>query len=203
MLKKWIKEYIEVNKKEVLIIIGLLLLGVIIGVGIYIFVSSSTKALAITSVKEVFEISKESTYVKTNIVANGVKADILLILILGIASITLFGKWVMYMIVLLKGISLSIYTILLFNIFGFLWGSLVFILLVLLVNILYIPALIYLIVNFLEIHFNIFKTRITNLNVIEIYRILLAVFFSFVIMFSSIVIEQIASPIVLNIYTKI
>ena len=84
MLKKWIKEYIEVNKKEVLIIIGLLLLGVIIGVGIYIFVSSSTKALAITSVKEVFEISKESTYVKTNIVANGVKADILLILILGI-----------------------------------------------------------------------------------------------------------------------
>ncbi len=203
MLKKWIKEYIEVNKKEVLIIIGLLLLGVIIGVGIYIFVSSSTKALAITSVKEVFEISKESTYVKTNIIANGVKADILLILILGIASITLFGKWVMYMIVLLKGISLSIYTILLFNIFGFLWGSLVFILLVLLVNILYIPALIYLIVNFLEIHFNIFKTRITNLNVIEIYRILLAVFFSFVIMFSSIVIEQIASPIVLNIYTKI
>lgn len=203
MLKKWIKEYIEINKREILIVIGLMLLGVIIGIGVYIFASSATKDLAIASVKEVFEISKQTTYVKTNVIANGVKADILLILILGISSVTLFGKWIMYTITLLKGMALSIYTILLFNVFGPLWGILVFILLVLLVNILYIPALIYLIINFLEVHFNVFKARINNLNVVEIYKVLMAIFFSFVIMFSSIVVEQLASSIVLNIYTKI
>lgn len=203
MLKKWIKEYIEINKREILIVIGLMLLGVIIGIGVYIFASSATKDLAIASVKEVFEISKQTTYVKTNVIANGVKADILLILILGISSVTLFGKWIIYTITLLKGMALSIYTILLFNVFGPLWGILVFILLVLLVNILYIPALIYLIINFLEVHFNVFKARINNLNVVEIYKVLMAIFFSFVIMFSSIVVEQLASSIVLNIYTKI
>jgi len=203
MFKKWIKEYIEINKREILIVIGLMFLGVVIGIGIYMFASNTTKDLAITSVKEVFEISKQTTYVKTNIIANGVKADILLILILGIFSVTLFGKWIMYIITMLKGIALSIYTILLFNVFGPLWGILVFILLVLLVNILYIPALIYLIINFLEVHFNVFKARINNLNVVEVYKVLMAIFFSFVIMFSSIVVEQLASSIVLNIYAKI
>ena len=203
MFKKWIREYIEINKREILIVVGLLLLGIVVGIGIYIFASSATKALAIESVKEVFEISKSEAYVKTNIVANGVKADILLIFILAMLSVTLFGKWIIYFIVMLKGISITIYTILLFNIFGPLWGIVTFILLVVLVNILYLPALIYLTVSFLEINFNIFKAKIKSVNPLEIYKIFMVVFFCFVVMFSSIMVEQLTSSIVLNIYTKL
>lgn len=200
MIKKWLKEYIEINKTDILIVIGFLLLGIIIGVGAYIFSSTSVKELAIESAKNVFDISKSNTYINTNIIANGIKADILLIFVLGILSITLFGRWIIYAIVLIKGASLSLYTIILFKIFGPLWGIVVFLLLVFIVNILYVPAFIYLVVGCLETNFNIFKSRLNGLN---IYKILLVMFLAFVIMFSSIVVEQISSSIVLNIYNKV
>ena len=157
LLKKWIKEYIIVNKRDILIIVGLILLGIISGVGVYIFVSDSVKQLAISSVKEVLDVSKTETYVKTNIIVNGIKSNILLIISLAILSVTLFGKWIMYIIAMLKGAALSIYTIILFNVFGPLWGIVTTLLLVILVNLLYLPALVYLIINFLEINFNIFN----------------------------------------------
>jgi len=203
MLKKWISEYIEINKRDILIVVGLILLGVIIGIGAYIFSSSEIKELAVASAKEVFDISKSETYVKTNIIINGVKSDILLILILGILSVTLFGRWIIYVIVLLKGAALSMYTILLFNIFGPWWGIVTTILLIVLVNILYIPAFIYLVVSFLEVNFNVFKARLSNMNIAGTYKVFLVIFLSFVIMFSSIIVEQIASSVVLNIYNKI
>ena len=203
MFKKWITEYIEINKREILIVVGLLFLGIVVGIGIYIFAASSTKALAIESVKSVFEISKSEEYIKTNIVANGIKSDILLIFILAMLSVTLFGKWIIYLIVMLKGVAITIYTILLFNIFGPLWGIVAFILLVILVNMLYLPAFIYLTISFLEINFNIFKAKLKNVNPFEMYKIFMVVFFCFVVMFSSIMVEQLASSLVLNIYTKL
>ena len=203
MLKKWLHEYIEINKKEITLVISFLVLGIIIGIGIYIFASHSVKELAIFNVKEVFEVSKSELYVKTNVILNGIKADILLILILAILSVTLFGKWIMYALLMLKGISLSLYTILLFNVFGPLWGILVTFLLVILVNLIYIPALIYIVVFFLEINFNIFRIKTSSIDASVVYKTIFSVGLSFLIMFSSIIVEQIASTIVLNIYTKI
>lgn len=116
MFKKWIREYILVNKKDIAICLAFITLGIIIGIGAYMFFSPELKTLAIDSVKEVFEISKEETYIKTNVVLNGVKADIILIAILAILSVTLFGKWIIYSFLLFKGISLAIYTALLFKV---------------------------------------------------------------------------------------
>lgn len=203
MLKKWFKEYVEINKREILTIVCLMLLGVIIGAGAYIFAGSAIKDLAISSVKEVFDISKSETYVSTNIILNGIKSDVILILILAMLSVTLFGRWIIYLIMILKGAALSVYTIILFNVFGPLWGIITFILLVLLVNILYLPALIYLTVSFLEINFNIFKAKFSNMNVTGMYKVLITIILSFVVMFSSIIVEQLVSSIALNIYTQI
>lgn len=203
MLKKWFKEYVEINKREILTIVCLMLLGVIIGAGAYIFAGSAIKDLAISSVKEVFDISKSETYVSTNIILNGIKSDIILILILAMLSVTLFGRWIIYLIMILKGAALSVYTIILFNVFGPLWGIITFILLVLLVNILYLPAVIYLTVSFLEVNFNIFKAKFSNMNVTGIYKVLITIILSFIVMFSSIIVEQLVSSIALNIYTQI
>ena len=179
-----------------------MLLGVIIGIGGYIFAADSVKQLAITNVKEVLEISKNEAYVKTNIIINGIKLDIMLIILLAILSATLFGRWIIYCINILKGAALAFYTIMLFNTFGMLWGFVTTVLLVVLVNMLYLPAFIYLTVTFLEINFNIFKARINNINPLITYKVLLSIFFSFILMFSSIVVEQIASGVALKIYVN-
>ena len=180
-----------------------ILIGIIIGIGVYLFLSDPVKELAITSVKEVFEISRTEEYVKTNVIFNGIKADLVLVVVLAIFSVMLIGKWLIYAAMMLKGIALSLYTILLFNIFGPLWGMLTVLLLVILVNIIYIPALVYLVVRFLEINFGLFKTRINGLTVSSFSKIIMTVLISFTLMFSSIVVEQIASSIVLNIYSKL
>lgn len=202
MLKKWLRGYIETNKRDILIVVSLMLIGMIIGIGIYSFTSNEIKEQAITSAKEVFDISQSDTYVKTNIIVNGIKADVMLISIIAILSVTLFGRWIIYIIMALKGMAISVYTILLFNIFGPLWGIVVTLLLVILVNLLYLPALIYLVVTFLEINFNVFKIM-NKQRPMFTYKVLLTICLCFVIMFSSLVVEQVASGIVLNIYKKI
>lgn len=201
--KKWLKEYFLNNKQDILMVVSLILIGIIIGAVVYIFSGNEVKTVAINCVKEVFEISKSETYVKTNIVVNGIKADIILIFVLFFFTLTLFGKYLIYFIMLLKGVAISIYTAILINIFGVLWGSLVVFMLVILVNILYLPALIYITVAFLEINFNLFKARINSLNALNITKVILAVIAGFMVMFSSTVVEQIVSSIVLNIYGKI
>ena len=202
MIKKWLKEYIEINKKDITFVISFLVVGIIIGICIYIFLSSDVKNLALKNVKEVFDISKNEGFLKANIILNGIKADIILIIILLILSMTLFGRYVMYGIVTFKGISLSVYTILLFKMFGPLWGMLVTFLLVILVNIIYMPALIYVVVCFLEINFNIFRAKLNN-NFSYIYKAIISTIIAAVLMFSSVIVEQISSTIVLNIYSKI
>ena len=203
MIKKWLKEYIEINKKDITFVVSFLILGIITGICIYIFLSNDVKELAVNSVKEVFDLSKSDGYVKTNIILNGIKGNIVLIIALSILSVTLFGKWVMYGIITLKGISLSLYTIFLFKIFGPLWGILVSFLLVILVNIIYIPALIYVVVTFLDINFNIFKVKVSNNNFSVFYKTAFNAFIAFLLMFSSTAVEQISSLITLNIYNKI
>lgn len=202
MLKKWIKEYIAINKREILIVVGLLLLGIVIGIGAYVFSSSEIKQLAIESVKQVLDISKEDTYVKTNIIKNGIKINIITIILFAILSVTLFGKYFIQCLTILKGAAISLYTIVIFKVFGPLWGIVVVLLLVILVNIVYIPAFIYLVTAFLEVNFNMFKLNLKTRGY-SVYKLLLGIFVSFVLMFSSVMIEQIVSSIVLNIYNKI
>ena len=143
------------------------------------FAPYEIKELAKTSVKDVFDISKEETYVKTNVILNGIKADVILILILAILSVTLFGRVGIDAIVFLKGISYSLYTILLFKIFGPLWGIIVSFLLVILINMIYIPALIFVVVTFLEINFNLFKVKIQSFNVSMIYKAIFSIIMGF------------------------
>lgn len=203
MIKRWLKEYIQVNKRDILIITTFILLGIIIGACVYIFSTETVRSLAISSVKEIFEISKGENYVKTNVILNGIKENILLICILSFLSITLFGKWMIYAVMILKGVSISLYTILLFNLFGPWWGIVVTLLLVILVNIIYIPALIYVGICFLDINFNIFKVKINNMDLALFYKAIFSIIFSLCLMFSSVIVEQIASSVVLNIYQKL
>lgn len=203
MIKKLMKEYITNNKYDILLISILIAIGITVGIMVYIFLNNEIKELVLVNAKKVFDISKEDTYISANIILNGLKSNIILITILLIFSVTLFGKWAIYLILISKGIAIGIYTGVLFNIFGFWWGIIVFILLVVVVNMLYIPALIYLTAMLLGLNFDIFKSRRDCINILNISKVLIVTLTSFFIIFSSIVVEQVASNIVLNIYTKL
>lgn len=197
------KEYITNNKYDILLISILIAIGITVGIMVYIFLNNEIKELVLVNAKKVFDISKEDTYISANIILNGLKSNIILITMLLIFSVTLFGKWAIYSILIIKGIAIGIYIGVLFNIFGFWWGIIVVILLVVVVNMLYIPALIYLTAMLLGLNFDIFKSRRDCMNILNISKVLIVTLTSFFIIFSSIVVEQVASNIVLNIYTKL
>jgi len=189
MVKKWLKEYINRNIYDILIIIIMLGIGIIIGIGIYTFASDTTKELLVTSAKNIFEISKYEEYIKTNIIINGLEMNVLLLIILAVSSITLFGKYLIYLIVILKGTAISIYIVILFKIFGIGYGLITTFLNVILVNLIYLPAFIFITVLFLEINFNIFKTKKNNTTILEKLSMLSKIGGTFIVIFSSIVVE--------------
>lgn len=203
MLKKWIMEYILKNKYDIFVILVMLVIGATIGIGIYTFSDTDMKKNLIDMSTKVFEISKSKEYLETNVILNGLKTNVILIAILAISSVTLFGRYMIEMLAIIKGAMLSIYTIILFNVFGLGYGILIVLLLVILVNMIYIPTYIFLSVMFMEIHFNIFKTKMGNLGVTKTVGIISKVVICYILLFSSVVVEQIASLMALKLFLKI
>ncbi len=199
MLKKLVKEYILKNKYDLFVILIMILIGITVGIGVYAFSDSNVKEVLITEATGVFKISASKEYLETNVVANGIKINIILICVLGIASVTLFGRYIIEMMAVIKGAMLSIYAAILFNVFGIGYGILVVFLLVVLVNIIYLPAYIFLSVMFMEIHFNIFKKR-SGITSLEMLGYLGKGILSFVVIFSGIIAEQMTSLVVLKLF---
>lgn len=203
MLKKWIKDYILKNKYDLSILLVVLIVGVLVGIGIYVFSDASVKEEVILKATEVFKLSSSKEYIETNVIANGIKTNILTICILALASVTLFGRYVIEMMTLLKGAMLSIYAAILFNVFGIGYGIISTFLLVILVNLIYIPAYLFLSLLFLEIHFNVFKTKNTTMTLLDILNCLTKLLVSFIVMISSVTLEQVASLVVLKLFLKL
>ncbi len=202
MVRNMVKEYILKNKYELFVILIMLLIGVLVGIGVYTFSDASIKAEVIAEATNVFKLSTSKEYLETNVVANGIKTNTILICILSVASVTLFGRYVIELMTIIKGAMLSIYATILFNVFGFGYGILAALLLVVLVNIIYIPAYIFLAVMFMEIHFNIFKKGY-SLTWLEILTYFTKGIIAFVVIFSSIIAEQVASLAVLKLFLKL
>lgn len=203
MVRKWLKNYIMENKYEVLLFCTLISIGIVIGVITYFLSGFEIRKLAIEAVTGVLDLSAKEEFLKANIILDGLKSNIFLIGILILMAITLFGRWIIYLIVMLKGISIGLYLAILFNVFGFWWGIVVNILLVILVNIIYLPALIYLCIALSNLNFDAFRTRNDGLTLSQIFKVVWSILFSFIFIFSSIILEQILSSVVLNIYSKL
>lgn len=191
------------NKYEVIVFSFIVLVGIVIGISTFLVAEDNTRRIATEAVTGVLDLSAKEEFIKADIILNGLKSNFIFITILFIFAMTLFGKWGIYISMLIKGIALGIYTSVLFNVFGFGYGLLVNILLVLLVNIIYIPALIYICVSLYNLNFDIFKMR-NGVNISSsIIKSVFEVFTGFILIFSSIILEQIMSTVMLNIYTKV
>ena len=203
MFKKWIKEYILKNKYDLMVILIMLLIGILVGIGVYIFSESTSKEMLIKKATEIFTVSLSNEYLETNVVPNGIKTNIIIVVVLAISSVTLFGRYIIEMLAVVKGAMLGIYSLILFNVFGFGYGIIAVLLLVVLVNVIYIPAYVFLSVMFMEIHFNIFKTRMNGITGVEILKYITKTAMLFVVMISSMIVEQVASLMALRLFFKL
>ena len=202
MLKKLFKEYVLENKYDLCMVLMLLFIGFVCGIGIYFLANVNTTNELISSIKEVFDISLEGKILKSNILLNGIKINLALIVLLLFFSITLIGRWLVYITTIIKGLSIGIYTCIMFSIFGIWWGLLTSLLLVILVNLVYMPAYIYLATTILAFNFEIFNTKKYSTNLYCIAKMLTKVIASFVFMFSSGIVEQLLTNVVFKIYGK-
>lgn len=191
------------NKYGVAVFSFIIFTGIVIGITTFLVADNDTRRMATEAVTGVLDLSAKEEFIKADIILNGLKSNLIFIFILFIFSMTLFGKWGIYISVLIKGIALGIYISILFNVFGFGYGLLVNILLVLLVNIIYIPSLIYICITLYNLNFDIFKMRNSGNISNSIIKSIFEVFIGFVLIFSSIIVEQIMSAVMLNIYTKV
>ncbi len=203
MFKRYIKEYILKNKYDLAILLVMLITGIIVGIGIYVFSDTNVKGELVIKATEVFKLASSKEYIETNVVPNGIKTNVILLLVLAVSSVTLFGRYVIEMMMLLKGAMISIYSAILFNVFGLGYGTLVVLLLVGLVNLIYIPAYLFLSLMFMEIHFNIFKAKQSGINIIEMFGSVIKILLGFVVIFSSIIMEQTLSLVALKIFLKL
>ena len=203
MIKKWFKQFVLENKYDICTVAMLLIIGFVCGIGIYFIVNDNTTNDILNTVKDVFDLSAGEKIVKSNVITNSLKINLVLILALLFFSITLIGKWCIYFTTMLKGISIGIYTCILFAIFGFWWGIVATLLLVVLINVIYIPTYIYIATTLLAFNFELFNTKKDTTNLYCVTKTLTKLVAAFAFIFSSSILEQVLTNVVFKIYEKI
>lgn len=203
MIKKFFRQYIEENKYDIYMISMLLIIGFAVGIGLFFLVNSGVTSQLISSVKDVFDTSIQNEILEVNVILNGVKVNLFLIIALLFFSITLIGRMFIYFATILKGVSIGIYTCIIFSIFNIWWGTLTTLLLIILVNLVYLPAYIYLATTLLAFNFGLFNTKRENTSWFSVTKVLTKTIAVFIFMFSSSILEHMLTGVVFAIYEKI
>lgn len=187
------------NRKIVVGLLICILIGVISGFIIYNFSGKEVKDRLVNQMTESIEYSNNGEIIKSEVIYNGIKNNISLVFFMFVFSIMLYGTILIYFIFIIKGVSIGIYIGTLFGIFGFWWGLLVILILVILVNVVYIPAMIFIGSTFINYNLNVLEYKSDVSKVTSISKILLCVIFGLIIIFSSIIIEQLMGNCVIKI----
>lgn len=199
MLKNVVKEYIYQNRKIVIGLLICILIGVLSGFTIYNFSSDDIKGKLVDQLSDSIHVSGEEEFVRKDVIYSGIKNNIVIIIAMFLFSIMLYGTLLIYLIYIIKGIALGVYIGTLFGLFGFWWGLLAIILLVVLVNIVYIPSLIFIGTTFINYNLNVLEYRGEINKVQSLSNVFVKVLFGVMIVFSSIIVEQLTSNIVIKI----
>ncbi len=202
-LKSYILKLLKENKKSIKVFIFCLLLGLATGIISFNFIGEANKQELVNSVKVTLDICKNENFEKVSILQNGLKSNLITIILFLAVSTTIVAPLVFCCIYFLKGFAIGIYISVIYSIFGFLNGTLSNFLINLLPNIIFIPAYILVGLKTIDFHYYIFG----NNTLADKLKKLVYLGYSYIIcmpfFFLSLVIEQIVFIIVLNIYLKI
>lgn len=203
MLKKLLREYIAENRKVVTLLFVCIITGILAGIVIYSVSGKEVKDILTSQMTEAIKVTDNGEFIKTEVIYNGVKNNIAYIFVMFVFSIMLYGTVFIYLLYIVKGLSIGIYVGTIFGIFGFFWGALVVLLMVVLINVVYLPALSFIGVTMINYNLNLmeYKREVRKVNTLS--KVIVKTLFGLMIIFSSIIIEQLMSNIVIKIVSKV
>lgn len=194
-----IQKYIRENMSIILKILVIYLIG--IAIGILLFVFTDIKKEYVDIVSGVFEGVKSEDFEGINIIANGIKNNIVYIGILYFSLITIIAPLIICLFVILKAIVTGIYICTLYSVFGIFNGILVSIVSVIIPTFFSLVGYVIICTNII----NLFKL-ISQGEKADIKQLLKHFYFLLIsvsLISFSIVLEQLMTGISLKIYTNI
>lgn len=194
-----IQKYIRENISTILKILFIYFIGV--AVGIIIFIFTDIKKEYVDIVSGVFEGVKSEDFEGINIIANGIKNNIVYIGILYFSLITIIAPLIICFFVFLKAIVTGIYLCTLYSVFGVFNGILVSIVSVIIPTFFSLIGYVIICTNII----NLFKL-ISQGEKADIKQLLKHFYFlliSISLISFSIVLEQLMTGVSLKIYTNI
>ena len=194
-----IQKYIRENISTILKILFIYFIGVAVGIIIFVFTDIKTEYINIVS--GVFEGVKSDNFEGINIIANGIKNNIVYIGILYFSLITIIAPLIICLFVILKAIVTGIYICTLYSVFGIFNGILVSIVSVIIPTFFSLVGYVIICTNII----NLFKL-ISQGEKADIKQLLKHFYFLLIsvsLISFSIVLEQLMTGISLKIYTNI
>lgn len=200
-MKKYLRNYIEENFKILSIIFFCIIIGLVVGIIFYNVINPTLKEEIIKSMRQTLELTKQENFTGINVIRNGMVANAVLVMIIYLISLSLIAPYLMSVLSISKGLAIGVYIPTLFQIFGPSKGIVALLLLVVLPNLIYIPAYMYISANSLRFNYGIIskENSRTSLVVKESVKLLIGCS----IMFLSIVIEQFTTLGVISLYGSI
>ena len=200
-MKKYILNYIESNFKMIYVLLICLIVGVIIGIITFNFIDDGVKKELTDTFIKTLDITKKADFQGINVIKNGVISNTLL-LFLYFCALTIVCPILIFIIDFIKGFAIGMYIPTIFCVFGFGNGLLVLLLLVILPNLIYVPALIYSFCSSLNFNYNILNSKEKSFLQIFLKEIINLVFIISIILLS-VVVEQLLSTFVISIYQNL
>lgn len=196
-MKNYLLNYLKENSKILKILLICLTVGITCGIITYNCLASEIKNELILSIKSTLDLANSNEYEGINVLKNGIISNMFLVMIVYLFSITLIAPFCICGVNIIKGFSIGIYLSTLFSIFGFGKGLLSLFLIIILPNIIYLPAYMYMCCNSINLHYLILESN-NKLSIFfkEAYKIIISL--SLIIL--SIVIEQLSSFGVIGLY---
>ena len=194
-----IQKYIRENISTILKILFIYFIGVAVGIIIFIFTDIKTEYVDIVS--GVFEGVKSDNFEGINVIANGIKNNIIYIGILYFSLITIIAPLIICFFVFLKAIVTGIYLCTLYSVFGVFNGILVSLISVIIPNIFSLIGYVIICTNIINLFKLISQGEKADIRqiIVHIYYLLISIsLISF-----SIVLEQLMTGVSLKIYTNI
>lgn len=201
-MKKYILNYIESNFKMIYVLLICLIVGAIIGIITFNFIDDGVKKELTDTFIKTLDITKKADFQGINVIKNGVISNTLLLFLIYFCALTIVCPILIFIIDFIKGFAIGIYIPTIFCVFGFGNGLLVLLLLVILPNLIYVPALIYSFCSSLNFNYNILNSKEKSFLQIFLKEIINLVFIISIILLS-VVVEQLLSTFVISIYQNL
>ncbi len=198
-MKEYLKGYLDNNYKLLKITLMCFFIGIGVGIAIYFFLDDGIKNEFITSLKNTLELSKKSNFEDINIIRNGVISNGLLLFFIYFCSITLFAPLFICFIDFFKGFAIGLYIPIVFVVFNSTNPFLALLFLSIIPNLLFIPAFIFSATNAINFHYCLFDKEKSG-YVVTIFKEIALILIAYSIIILSVVLEQILTSNIINMY---